>query len=108
MDEPDRDPGTGDEENLNVAGRGANKEDANEEDANEEERADPDAPSGRSPRDAVWRAGTERVVTRDRGGQLPGLNTWGAEDEEVEDVDDGDGEWAPTTHRDGPERPSAT
>jgi hypothetical protein len=55
--------------------------------------------------DPVWRVGHERVVTRDHGEDLPGLNTWGAEAESVEHVDDDDDDWAPTTHRDGPERP---
>jgi hypothetical protein len=80
-----------------------------------EDRVEPDAgeAGGESERtegqDPVWRVGHERVVTRDHGGELPGLNTWGAESASVEQVDDEDDDtWAPTTHRDGPERPRRT
>jgi hypothetical protein len=55
------------------------------------------APAG----DPVWRAGHDRLVTHAQDEALPGLNTWGAEVESVEEVDD-DEAWAPTSRPDSP------
>jgi hypothetical protein len=47
-------------------------------------------PSPDDAADPVWRAGHDRVVTHDHDQDLPGLNTWGAEAERAEVLDEDD------------------